>query len=125
MSNPFLNRVAKRDNGHHGRKAEGNLAKRLQGSQQPGSGAIAGAKGDVKKDTPSFSFLIESKATKSESMSLKQDWLLKIYQEALEVGRTPALALSFTRENGSSEKRDRWVMVPEHVFQQLIEDSKD
>lgn len=120
MRNPILDRAAKRDSGHHGRKAEGSLAKRLQGSLQPGSGALDGAKGDVKKDTSSFSFLIESKATKGKSMTLQQDWLLKVYQEALESNRTPALAFTFTRDNGASEKRDRWIAVPEHIFNQMV-----
>lgn len=119
-SNPFLKRAAARDSGFHGRKAEGKLAIRLKGSQQPGSGALAGAKGDVKKDTSSLDFLIESKTTLNKSLGLQRDWLFKIYQEALEQNRVPALAFTFTNEVGSSEKRERWVAIPEHVFQQLI-----
>ena len=120
MESPFMRRLNKRDSGYHGRKAEESLAKRLKGQQQPGSGALDGAKGDVKKDTSSFSFLVENKATKNESLSLKRDWLLKVYQESLEQGRLPALSLQFTNDAGISEKRERWVMVPEHVWQELL-----
>lgn len=118
--NPFLRRINNRDSGFHGRKAEGSLAKRIKGTQQPGSGALAGAKGDVKKNTSSFSFLVENKTTKGESMTLQKEWLLKIYQEALEQERTPALALQFTNEAGKSEKRERWVAIPESVWLELV-----
>lgn len=119
---PFLNRVAKRDKGHAGRKAETETSKRMKGTLQPGSGAIAGAKGDLKKDTPTFSFLLENKTTQSASYVLKQDVLHKIYQEALESNRTPALAVQFVRPNGSSERRDRWVMIPEATYLEMIGD---
>lgn len=118
--NPFLNRANKRDSGHHGREAEKRIAKRLGGKQQPGSGALQGAKGDVVIDT-AINVLLENKATAADSISIKLDWLLKVYQEALEQGRTPALAIQFTTLTGTSEKRGRWVMVPENVFQELIE----
>lgn len=119
-NNPFLRRINNRDNGFHGRKAEESLAKRLKGQQQPGSGALDGAKGDVKKDTSSLRFLIESKATLDKSMGLQRDWLFKIYQEALEQNRIPALAIAFTNEAGKSEKRERWVMVPEHIWNEIV-----
>lgn len=117
---PFERRLAKRDNGHHGRQAEKKIATRLAGTTQPGSGAIASAKGDVKVASATFSFLIENKATTGASFGMRQDWCQKIYQEALETGRTPALAFQFTNEAGRSEKRDRWVAIPEHVFKELI-----
>lgn len=121
MDSPFIRRQDKRGSGFHGRRAEESLAKRLQGTQQPGSGAVAGAKGDVRRDTPSYSFLIENKATKGGSFSMKKDWLLKVYQEALEQNRVPALAFQFTDELGKSEKRERWVAIPEEVFKEILD----
>lgn len=121
MESPFMRRLNKRDSGYHGRKAEESLAKRLKGQQQPGSGALEGAKGDVKKDTSSFSFLVENKSTKGDSFSMQRDWLLKVYQEALEQGRVPALAFQFTNDAGKSEKRERWVAVPESRFIEILE----
>lgn len=113
---PFMRRLNKRDSGHHGRKAEESLAKRVGGTLQPGSGALDGAKGDVKVGD----FLMENKSTQGASLSLKQDWALKIYQEALEQNKNPALSIQFVRGNGQSEKRDRWVMITEAMFLELI-----
>lgn len=94
----------------------------MGGTLQPGSGALDGAKADVKKDTQAYSILMESKATKGASITLQKDWLAKVYQEALEANRVPALAFAFTSDSGASAKKDRWVAVPEHIFQQLIGD---
>jgi len=115
--NPLLKRASSRGIGHNGRVSENSLAKRLGGTLTPASGAMAGAKGDIRLDD----FLIEAKATQAASMSLQQDWLYKVYQEALELSKSPALAITFTSPTGSSSKRDRWVMVPESVFQELVE----
>lgn len=93
------------------------MAKRVGGTLQPGSGAMDGAKGDLKVGA----FLVENKSTKGASFSLKQDWALKIYQEALEQNKIPALAFQFVRGNGQSEKRDRWVCIPEHIWKELVE----
>ena len=87
VKNPYLDRLSSRDSGHHGRVAEKKAAKRMGGTQKPGSGSLPGAKGDI--DLPEF--LVENKATLAKSYSLKLDTLLKVYQEALEVGKSPAL----------------------------------
>lgn len=120
--NPLIRRLDRRGAGHHGRVAEKNTAKRLGGRLQPGSGNMDGAKGDVvvESERP---FLLENKATTNDSMSVKLDWLLKVYQEALEQNRTPALAIQFTSLSGVSEKRGRWVMIPEAAFKELIDGS--
>lgn len=117
---PFMRRINNRDSGHAGRKAEGSISKRLGGSLQPGSGALAGAKGDIKLDSSGYSFLMENKTSMGESFSMKQGIMHKIYQEALETNRTPALAIQFVRPNGQSEKRDRWVCLPESIFNELF-----
>lgn len=114
---PYLRRAQSPDKGVAGRKAEKGLAQRLGGTVRPGSGALAGAKGDVTL----HDFLIESKTTLSASLVLKQEWLHKIYQEALETNKTAALAIAFVGESGQSQKRDRWVMVPEAVWAELVE----
>lgn len=116
IKSPFEKRQDARLTGHHGRKAEEKTAKRLKGTLTPASGALAGAKGDMSVGD----FLVENKATVSEAYSLKMSVLLKIYQEALEVGKKPALAVQFTSLTGTSEKRGRWVCIPEDVFNELI-----
>lgn len=116
---PALRRAAKdaRDKGTAGKKAEASLAKRLGGTLRPGSGAMDGAKGDVTV----ADFLIENKSSTNASFSVQQSHLHKIYQEALELSKTPALAFQFVNPQGQSGKRDRWVMVPESVWQELTE----
>jgi hypothetical protein len=116
---PYLRRGLNPDKGVGGRKGERGLSSRIGGTLRPGSGALDGAKGDVTK----FETLSECKTTIRDSMSLQLSWLHKIYQEALEVGKTPALALAFVNVEGQSKgKRDRWVCVPESVWLEMVED---
>jgi len=110
-----MKRASKRDTGHHGRKAEVLTSKRLGARLQPGSGAKADAKGDMKVGD----FLIENKATTYRSFALKHDYLIKIYLEALEVGKMPALSLQFTDGVGNSNPRARWVILREDHFMEL------
>ena len=112
MSSPFMNRGNPKDKGAAGRKAEGSIAKRLKGELRPGSGALDGAKGDMLLASPSFTFLMENKTTLGESFSVKKEWVLKIYQEALETNKTPALSFQFVDALGKSDKRERWGAVP-------------
>lgn len=115
--NPLFDRGNPLDKGAHGRKAEKATAKRLGGKQQPGSGALDGAKGDI----TFASFLIENKAVDAESIRIPLQWLLKVYGEALAGQRIPALAFQFTTQAGVSDARSRWVCIPEHVFKDLTE----
>lgn len=118
--NPLLIRQAQKTIGHNGRVAEKKVITRFSARATPGSGNQQGAKGDYSVD----SFLIENKATEKESFGLKQDHLLKIYQEALNAGKLPALSFQFITPAGNSQKKDRWVAVPEHVFKQMLEELK-
>ncbi len=113
---PYLRRGMSKDKGVAGRKAETSLASRLGGKQTPGSGALSGAKGDVKVSN----FLIENKSSTTKSFSVQQATLHKIYQEALEVSLNPAMSFQFVNDQGKSEKRDRWVCIPEAMFQELM-----
>jgi hypothetical protein len=117
MDSPFMRRIAKRHAGHNGRVAEVKAADRLGGKLRLASGAVHGVKGDF----ITRQFLYENKATQTGTLSLKRDWCYKIYQEALEQDKIPALAFQFTNEEGASEKRERWVAVPEHLFKELTE----
>lgn len=119
---PFLRRVNKRDSGLHGRRSESLTAKRVKGVTQPGSGALDGAKGDIKKVTEDRKWLMENKATNGQSFTMKKEWLLKIYQEARETNCTPALSFQFTDDSGRSEVRERWIAVPEHIWLEITGD---
>mgnify|MGYP007011023522 FL=1 len=57
---------------------------------------------------------MEHKLATGKSVTLKWEWLSKITKEALGSGRQPALCLVIGGE--------KWYMVPEHIFDQLLED---
>lgn len=119
MLSPLERRAQRKDKGIAGRKAEVSLSKRIRAELRPGSGAIDSAKGDMTK----ADFLIENKsAVHSASFSVRRDHLHKIYQEALELGKSPALAFQLVNSGGQSDKRDRWVCIPEHLFQEMVGD---
>ena len=121
MTGALMRYHNKPDTGRHGRLAEPKIAKRLGGKTTLGSGAIDRDKGDI--NLPEF--LIEAKTTLADSISIKQDWLLKIYQEALEKHKEPAMAINFVNEAGRSEKRQRWVAIPEHVFISMLDELRE
>ena len=114
MSNPFTDRQ-NRGTHKHGQKSERKTAKRLGGTTRPGSGAVAGAKGDILLTD----YLVENKSTEHKSISLKLEWLDKISVEAREEGKAPALAIQFVDKAGNSKKRGRWVLIPEDEFNGL------
>lgn len=113
---PYLKRAQVNDKGRQGRKAETKIAKRLGATQTPGSGSLEGAKADMSKGD----FLIENKSSLNDSFSVKKDQLYKIYQEALEISKTPALSFQFVNSEGQSQKKDRWVMMPESAFLEFL-----
>lgn len=121
MDSPYLRRMASAAVGESGRKAEKHIARRIKGELTPASGAMGSSKGDIRKTTNTHPLLVENKTTTGASFGVKQDYLLKIYQEALEVNRTPVLSFQFVREDGKSEKRDRWVCIPEHIFFEMLD----
>jgi hypothetical protein len=103
--------------GGTGRLSEARLSKQLGGRLTPASGAMLGAKGDIDLG----SVLMEAKSTISETMALKFDWLSKISQEARNVGKTPALAVSFVNQQGKPWMDGDWVMLPRHVFKEILD----
>ncbi len=111
---PYLKRMAKP---RHGQRAEQRAAKRLGARQTPASGAMEGAKGDLRKD----GFLIESKATTAASLSVKHAWLAKITKEAEDAGKVPALIVQFTDAHGNVLRDGGWVMLRESTFRELVE----
>ena len=111
MTDPFTERQ-NRGTHKHGQKSERKTAKRLGGITRPGSGAVAGAKGDILLPD----YLVENKSTEHKSISLKLDWLEKISLEAREEGKVPALSIQFVDKAGNSKKRGRWVLIPEDEF---------
>lgn len=112
---PYLRRGQDRI-GESGRKAERKLARRLAGRARPASGAMEGAKGDIDLDE----FLMEAKSTVKDSTAIKYGWLSKIAHEARNMGKKPALALSFVNHAGEPVRDGAWVMVPLHVWEEHL-----
>lgn len=106
--------------GRDGVRAEKELARRLGATGTPASGAMAGAKGDMKLDD----LLIESKSSTNDSMSVQLDWLAKISKEALAAGKLPALAINFTTGDGRPRRDGSWIALREIDLQQLLENQK-
>lgn len=73
---------------------------------QPGSGALPGAKGDVRSRGK---FRAECKFTKAKSFRVTRAILDKISSEC-SYGETPVLDIAFLNRVGQTE--DRWVAIP-------------
>lgn len=110
-----FNRKANRI-GKAGRASERLLAKSLGVKAQPASGAMQGAKGDIDLDT----VLMEAKSTSTKTLSLQLEWLAKIAHEARTQGKSPALAVAFTRTDGVAVRDGEWVMVPKYVWDECL-----
>lgn len=102
--------------GDTGRRAENRLSKRLGGRLTPASGAMQGAKGDIKKGD----FLIEAKATETDTYRVDYGVLRKIKGESMRGGKNAALAVTFVTGDGRPREDGSWVMIPESLFKELI-----
>ena len=102
--------------GEAGRHAERKQAKRIGGKQTPASGALVGAKGDVRVG----SYLIEVKSTVLKSLRIDLGWLRKVSQEATEASCNPALSVLFTTEDGRPVAGGRWVLIREDDFREML-----
>lgn len=112
--NPYLKRQEKVSSGG---VSEKRVAKKIGARPTPASGAMRGAKGDMRLDE----FLIEAKSTVTLTLPIDYRWLVKIAHEALNAGKTPAVSLSFTYHNGSSQPQGDWVMVPLRVWKEMTQ----
>lgn len=103
----------------HGKLYEERAAKKLGARQQPNSGAMAGAKGDLRSD----SYLIESKTTVAATLPIDLGWLVKISEEAHALGLQPLLMLSFVLPSGRPRPNaeTEWVAMPLKAFQELTD----
>lgn len=87
-------------------RQERELAEDTGARVQPGSGAIAGIKGDVRSRG---NFRAECKFTRANSYRVDRKTLDKISSEC-SFGEIPILDISFIARNGQTE--DRWVAMP-------------
>lgn len=122
--NPFMDRAAQRGSMDHGRKSEKRIASSLAARLTPASGAMRGAKSDMKKKVGGRKFQIESKATKTATLPVDLGWLVKITEEAQSTGSIPVLTMSFVSEEGKSRPKGDWVAVPLWFFHELTEEKE-
>lgn len=91
-------------------KQEKRLAKDIGAKRTPKSGAIATSPSDMIKGQ----YIIESKATKGKSISVKESWLSILKYSHIHLGKIPTLILEFP-------KQKRYVVMAEEDFNKLIE----
>lgn len=119
-NNPFMKRVSAQTTGTSGRVSEKRMAKGLGGLATPGSGAMRGAKSDIRLKKERHKFQVECKSTKALTLPVDLGWLVKISEEAAATGSVPALTLSFTDAEGKARPKGDWVAVPLWFFEELI-----
>jgi hypothetical protein len=71
------------------RKQEEKLAQK--GFLTPASGATPFLKGDVSFED----YLVEAKRTDKKSMTIQEEWLQKIFEEAVSTGKIAGIELTF------------------------------
>ncbi len=119
MGNPYLDRMANAGTNAHGKRSERKVARKMGARLHPNSGSMRGAKSDASKG----SFRLEMKSTVNQTMVLEMAWLVKIAQEALQHGQTPAIVVSFVDPQGQSRLKNyaEWVLMPMAAFQELTD----
>lgn len=103
---PAPRRKALRHNKRISQQQERDIAEELGARVQPNSGAMSGAKGDVRKRG---AFRLEAKFTRAESFALHLEDLEKIAGECAPSER-PLLVIDFL-EQGTSKLRDRFAVL--------------
>lgn len=92
-------------------KQEKRLADDIGAKRTPQSGAMDTSPSDMVKGN----FIIESKATKGKSISIKEDWLRTLKYTPMHLGKIPTLILEFLGKG-------RYVVMAEEDFKKLIRD---
>lgn len=117
----FWKRQQAKGIGDHGRTSEKRVAKALGAKLTVSSGNQQRDKGDMKL-VNRLPFRIEAKATVNDSLSVKLEWLTKIWKEAFNKDEVPMLIISFVNSEGKTKgPGTEWCMVPRHVMEELME----
>jgi hypothetical protein len=93
---------------------ENDMADMVGGKRHSGSGSSPYLKSDASSDH----YQIEAKQTEKKSISLKMDWLKKIYYEAVGRHKQPMLTIRFL--NMPIDVDRDWIMIPKTEFEELI-----
>jgi len=107
-------------------RQERRVAKRGKGHTVPGSGNQIGRPGDVRLTRKSSSktafedILVENKRTDNMGFYLSDGTLAKHEAEAVADGKTPVFQFDM---DGRKKGRKRWFLIPEELWDELIEES--
>ena len=101
------------DNKRKSVKQEKRLAKVLGAKRTPQSGAQDTAPTDMIVGN----YIIESKATKGKSLSVKEEWLSSLKASPMHMGKIPTLILEFPEQR-------RYVVIAEEDFNNIIKENK-
>jgi hypothetical protein len=104
-----------RQNKRRSRTQERDIAEELGARVQPASGAMSGAKGDVRKKGV---FRLEAKFTRASSYTLHLEDLEKIAGEC-GVSEKPIVVIDYL-EPGTSKLRDRFAVLHFHDMKELL-----
>ena len=102
------------DPNSHEKEQNKRLDRSIGGTATPGSGRLSGYKGDRELDGE---FKIEEKATRAQSIAIRRKVLEKIYKEARQQNKEPALAISFLE--GKSPAPSDWIAIPVELFREM------
>jgi len=91
-------------------KQEKQLAKDLGARRTPQSGAQTTSPNDM---TIKGGYVLESKATKSKSISLKKEWLEQLKQSPINFGKIPVLVVEFSI-------KDRYIIMDNKDFLKIV-----
>ena len=104
-----------------GTKNEKATAKKYDGKLRPNSGAIWVAKGDVVTTENIGDYrglFIQDKTTEKKSFSIRYIDVKETIDQALEEDRMPIFRINY-------EGRDSVIVIPEWLFEELLERMKD
>lgn len=96
------------------RKHERDIAERAGERQVSGSGNQPGRPGD----TMGSRFLRDGKATRGAGTTIQAEWLRKIVEQALRMGRTPVIEIRL--EGAEIPVPKDWVLLPSEDFEELL-----
>lgn len=99
---------------YYSSKQEKSVAKAVNGTQTPNSGATPWIKGDV--STNKVLLECKTKTSASDSISIKKAWLEKNREEALFMGK-PYNALAFN----FGPDQENFYIIDEYLFEELLE----
>jgi hypothetical protein len=90
-------------------KQEKRLAEDIGARQAPKSGAISTSPEDMILGN----YVIESKATKGKSISVREEWISSLRRSPIHMGKIPTLVLEFVG-------RKRYIVMEEADFKRLV-----